>query len=685
MNKIIKKSKFLLISAILAYVSFFSTNLYALSSDWVINEKSKVRLISGKTNSDNLDTISLGLEYKLEPGWKTYWKSPGGGGFPQKIIWQKSENISQLELDWPIPTQFEILGLTSIGYEEKVIFPLKIKLIDKNIITKVNLNINYLVCKNICIPGNANLYLEIFPGKAQYTDFFYEIEKAQSSLPSSNISLNSLNKIDVFATSNSDTVEINIEADSQNNFINTNIYIHTPFGLPVVKPINEFSFNLKKINSKFNFDKKQFSKNSFPIEIFIYDEKHNFKFIKNINIESSKVNFTFKDPIIYILFISLLGGLILNLMPCVFPVLSIKLISILDNQLENIRLSFIYTVLGIIFSFLLLALFFLILMQLNISVSWGMQFQEPYFLLFILVVLTIFSLNTLGLFEFGIPFSIKSSNFINKKNSFFAKNFFSGFFATLLATPCSAPFIGTAITAAFTQSSLILFLIFIFMGIGMSIPYLIVIVFPKLALLLPRPGKWTIYTKYFLSILLIGTLIWIMHILLNFYNFYFVLIFIILVSVCSLAIKKNYFKYTASISSVLIIFLIPSLNLIKEDVIIEDSKNWLSFSESNISYLVENNKFVFIDITADWCTTCQFNKINVLQNKKIKDAFEKNEIILVRADWTKPNKEIDNYLKKYNRFGIPFNAFFSKKYPNGLLLSEILTEKQILNSIKKIK
>ena len=223
------------------------------------------------------------------------------------------------------------------------------------------------------------------------------------------------------------------------------------------------------------------------------------------------------------------------------------------------------------------------------------------------------------------------------------------------------------------------------MGIGMSIPYLIVIVFPKLALLLPRPGKWTIYTKYFLSILLIGTLIWIMHILLNFYNFYFVLIFIILVSVCSLAIKKNYFKYTASISSVLIIFLIPSLNLIKEDVIIEDSKNWLSFSESNISHLVENNKFVFIDITADWCTTCQFNKINVLQNKKIKDAFEKNEIILVRADWTKPNKEIDNYLKKYNRFGIPFNAFFSKKYPNGLLLSEILTEKQILNSIKKIK
>tara|TARA_B100002051_G_scaffold267172_1_gene295307 strand:- start:635 stop:1027 length:393 start_codon:yes stop_codon:yes gene_type:complete len=129
----------------------------------------------------------------------------------------------------------------------------------------------------------------------------------------------------------------------------------------------------------------------------------------------------------------------------------------------------------------------------------------------------------------------------------------------------------------------------------------------------------------------------------------------------------------------------PTINLLKVDNTNHANKRWLNFEDADIPKLIQNNNLVFIDITADWCATCQFNKINVLQTKKIKEAFEKNQIILIKADWTRPNKEIDAYLKKYNRFGIPFNAFYSLKYPNGLLQSEILSEKQILESIKKIK
>ena len=685
MNKIKKNLKFVLISVILTCVSFYSTHIFALSSDWVVNDKSKVRLISSKTNSDNLDTILIGLEYELEPGWKTYWKSPGGGGFPQNVVWNNSENISQIDIEWPTPTQFEILGLDSIGYFDRVIFPMEIKLLDKNKITKINLNTNYLVCKHICIPGNANLYLEIPPGMGEYTNFLYDIEKAKSNVPLTDLNLSALNKVKVYGIKSSQTVEINVIADSQKNFINTNIYIHTPFGLPVSNPINDYSFDLKNINSKFNFNKKQFSEESFPIEIIINDQNHNYKFLKNITLEDSISNISVKDPLIYILLISLLGGIILNLMPCVFPVLSIKLMSVLNNQQGAIRLSFIYTTLGILFSFLLLAIFFLILKQFNFSVSWGMQFQEPYFLIFILLVLTIFSLNTLGLFEIDLPSSIKTSNFFNQGNSFFAKNFFNGFFATLLATPCSAPFIGTAITAAFTQSSLTLFLIFISMGFGMSLPYLVIVLFPRLVLFLPKPGKWTIYTKYFLSILLIGTVIWIINILLNFYNLYFVLIFLIIVILFTLSVKINYFKNTIIILCVITLFSIPFLNFIKSENIVKNDENWIDFFETDIPNLIENDQVVFIDITADWCATCQFNKINVLQSKTIKEAFNKNNIVLVRADWTRPSKEIDIFLKKYNRFGIPLNAFFSSKYPEGILLSEILSERQILNSIEKIK
>ncbi len=685
MNKIIKNLRFLLFLLVLSCVSFYSSHTSALSSDWVVGDKSKVRLLSSKTNSDNLETLLLGLEYQLEPGWKTYWKSPGGGGFPQNIVWNNSENISQINIEWPTPTQFEILGLDSIGYFDHVIFPIEIKLLDINKTTKIFLNTNYLVCKHVCIPGNANLYLEIPPGMGEYTNFLYDIEKAKSNLPITDLNLSALNKIDVYATKNSQTVDINVIADSQKSFINTNIYIHTPFGLPVSNPLNEFSYNLKNISSKFNFDRKQFSEESFPIEIIITDQNHNYKFLKYVTLEDSISNTSFKDPLIYILIISLLGGFILNLMPCVFPVLSIKLMSVINNQQRAIRLSFIYTTLGILFSFLLLASFFLTLKQLNFSVSWGMQFQEPYFLIFILLVLTIFSLNTLGLFEIDLPSSIKSSNIFNQGNSFFAKNFFNGFFATLLATPCSAPLIGTAITAAFTQNSLTLLLIFISMGIGMSLPYLVVVLFPRLVLFLPKPGKWTIYTKYFLSILLIGTIFWILSILLNFYNLYFVLIFLITVILFTISVKINFFKNIISILCIIILFSIPFLNFIKSENIKKNDENWLDFLETDIVNLVKNDQIVFIDITADWCATCQFNKINVLQSKTIKQAFNNNNIVLVRADWTRPSKEIDNFLKKYNRFGIPLNAFFSPKYPEGLLLSEILTEKQILNSIEKIQ
>ncbi len=685
MKKLPKILKYLFVSLFLTTVSFFSTNIFALSTDWVVNDNSQVRLIYSKTTSDNNNSIIVGLEYQLAPGWKTYWKSPGGGGFPQNINWDNSENISELDIYWPTPKHFEILGITSIGYEEKVIFPIKIELFDKNKITKINLIINYLVCKDVCIPGNANLYLEIPHSDVQYTDFFYEIEKAKSSLPFFDLKLSSLNKIDTYAVKKKDSVEINIIAESNKNFFNPQIYIHTPFGLPVSKPINEFSIDLKKMKSIFNFNLKNFSNESFPIEILINDKNHNYKFIKNIRLEHSDSNYTFKNKLIYILIISLLGGFILNFMPCVLPVLSIKLMSVLDKKLENVRLSFFYTALGILFSFIILSFFFLILKHLNFSIAWGMQFQEPYFLLFIFTVLTIFTLNTLGLFEISLPLFVKNSNIFDKGNTFFTKNFFNGFFATLLATPCTAPFIGTAITAAFTQGSLTLFLIFVAMGLGMSFPYMIVILFPKIVLLLPKPGKWTIYIKYFLSILLIGTIIWILNILLSFYNFYFILMILVILTILIASFKFNYFKYSVSILCIFFIFLMPTINLLKVDNTNHANKRWLNFEDADIPKLIQNNNLVFIDITADWCATCQFNKINVLQTKKIKEAFEKNQIILIKADWTRPNKEIDAYLKKYNRFGIPFNAFYSLKYPNGLLQSEILSEKQILESIKKIK
>ena len=678
----IKALKFIKLISFILTIVLFSTIASALSSDWIFNDKSKVRLISSKTSSDNTDEIVLGLEYQLDPGWKTYWKSPGGGGFPQKILWNNSSNIENLKIYWPTPTEFEILGLKSLGYEEKVIFPLIFKIKNKNHTTNINLNINYLVCKDICIRGNADLYLTIPAGEGQYTEFTHVIEKKISSLPNDKIKLSSIYNLNTQVLKSSDNIEINVTADSNKNFINTDIFIHTPFGLPIVDSKNTLSFNLKKINSKFYFNSSQFSENSFPIEILINDKNHNFSYLTNVSIKEKK--FGINNSLYYVFLVSLIGGFILNLMPCVFPVLSIKLLSVLNNKLENVRFSFLYTAIGIISSFLLLAIFFFILKHIGISIAWGMQFQEPYFLMFILIILTLFCFNTLGVFEIQLPSYFQNNKFLNLGNNLFSKNFFNGFFATLLATPCTAPFVGTAITIAFTQTPIYLFIIFTLMGFGMSFPYLIVSIFPGSILFLPKSGKWITYTKYFLSILLIATIIWVLNILNNFYNELFILIFLLLVLLLFLTFKFNFQKLLIRICSVIIFFSIPNFKIFEQDNVLYFNENWINFKEIDI-YNTYNSNIVFLDITAEWCATCQFNKLNVLDKKNIIKLFEDNNIKLVRADWTKPDKQIDSFLKSFNKFGIPFNAFFSPKYPDGLVMSELLTEKEIKQSIEMLK
>ena len=683
MNKTIKM-KNLLNYVILLVFGLFTTPAFSLSTDWVVGDKSKIRLISPYTTSNNSNELILALEYQLDKEWKTYWKSPGGGGFPQNIIWNNSSNIENLKIEWLEPIEFEILGLSSIGYKDNVIFPLIIKIKDKEKITDVNLKINYLVCKDICIPGNANLYLKISPGEGKPTEFLHNIEKAKSTTSINNIELSPISNFNVFARSNHKNVLIDIDIATKNFFKNPKIYIHTPFGLPVVKPNLNYSFDYKKIISSFKYDKKQFNLNKFPIEVFIYDENINYIYEDTLEIKKVKNNLIVNNSIFFILLISLIGGLVLNFMPCVFPVLSIKLLSVLHTPQKEIKLSFIITVIGIICSFILLGLFFAVLKQLNFSISWGMQFQEPYFILFILIIISLFFINTLGLFEFNVPKFLSISGSIGGDNNFFTKNFFNGFFATLLATPCSAPYIGTAVTAAFTQSTTNLLLIFLFMGLGMSIPYFIIIIYPNLINYLPKSGKWTIYFKYFLSFLLFVTILWLINILLGYYNYLFIISFIFLFIIIAIIFRYKY--YSSSLTFILIaaIFSFSSIDFFKNNRILIPDNKWEDFNKIEISSIINNNKIVFLDITADWCITCQFNKMNVINSKKIRNLFKNNDIVLVRADWTKPNIRIDTFLKKYNKFGIPFNAIYSKKYPEGIIMSEILSENEIIKSLDKV-
>jgi len=665
------------------FVSFFCTNVVALSSDWSIGDSSKVRLISPYSQNNNKELL-IGLEYEMDPGWKTYWKSPGDGGFAQNISWENSANINNLEVLWPTPEKFQILGLTSLGYENNVIFPLKLEINDESQNTFVNLQVNFLICKDICIPGDARVFLEIPSGNKELTDNFFIMERSLSFLPEHNFDSSYINNVNASIYKDNDNSLIKIIAETDKSFLNTNIFLHTPFGLPVVKNSLVYSNNNKLITAEFKYAKDLISKEQFPIEIIVQDQNHNFINMLDVQVKNISPPVKENNNYIYFILISLLAGLILNVMPCVFPILSIKLMSVFSSDQKNARVSFFTTAFGIIFSFILLGLVFLFLQYFKFSISWGMQFQQPYFLLFITLVIFLFMMNMFNQFEINLPSRVSNFSLLNN-NNLYLKDFFNGFFATLMATPCSAPFVGTAITAAFTQNYLIGINIFLFMGIGMSSPYLLVATFPKLVNFLPKPGKWMIYVKYFLGLLLLATVIWLSNILLNFFSLSFLILSLILFLILSYRKKIPYFQNIFTIVILLGIFYLPSVKSLQNNPALKYDERWLNFFEVDINQLVNKDEVIFLDITADWCATCQFNKVNIINSNKIIKLFEENNILLIRADWTRPNKKVNVFLEKYERFGIPFNAFFSKNFPNGILLSELLSEKEILETINKIK
>ena len=536
---------------LLFIISFSFISLAQKNSEktLVSHEHVSLELISSVNSIPKENNLHLGLYFKLDPGWKIYWKYPGKAGYPPGIDWVKSKNIKDLEILWPKPEEFEILGMESLGYSKEVILPIKLIIENNNEKLLANFDVDYLTCKKICIPFNDNLILNIPTGDGQVSEYG--------------------------------------------------------------KVINQ------------------------------YIDKSNY-----LNY-SSLLN---PDSILLFLFIAFVGGVILNFMPCVFPVLSLKIYNVLSQQQQNInnktiKRNFLATILGIIFSFFVLSLITVLLKSLGHSLGWGFQFQSPIFLSFMILILILFSLNLIDFFSIDIPFFFKKFlnkviNF-NKKSSEFFQNFLLGSFITILSTPCSAPFIGTALGFAFVSSNQVIFLIFFCISLGLSSPYIILATKPQILSFLPKPGLWMKKFKYFLSFLLILTAIWLTSVLL---------------------IQVNTINNNDS-----------------------NNNNWLDFDTIKLKELVNENNIVFVDITADWCMTCFYNKKTVLDRKKVKNIFEKYDVKKMRGNLTKPNKEINKYINSYGRFGIPANVIYSPSAPQGVLLPEVLTVRNLLSTFESIK
>lgn len=399
------------------------------------------------------------------------------------------------------------------------------------------------------------------------------------------------------------------------------------------------------------------------------------------------------------LLLAFLGGVILNFMPCVLPVLSIKMMGLArkakrTHHIVSYRASFWATTLGILSSFLLLALLVLILDALGETAGWGLHFQQPSFLIFMIMVLGLFSFNLLGFFEVVLPQRIHQhiDDLLGDKRvktTAHLQDFLTGAFATLLATPCTAPFLGTALGYAFSRSGVEIILFFLVMGAGFSAPYWVAALLPPEKLKLPKPGPWMLWLERVLGGLLGVTALWLLWVFAHIEGFYTaVAVMLTLLVVGVLLYGSRWIPRLKAFfwTPILLMFAVYSLDVLDDHEFrihrFDLTQLWQPFDRNRIQEQLSQHKKVVVNMTADWCLTCQINDLRVFATKEGKKLLKEPEIFAMRGDWTKHNPEITQFLKSYQRGGIPFTIVFTQKHPQGKVLSELLSLKDLQEALR---
>lgn len=401
-----------------------------------------------------------------------------------------------------------------------------------------------------------------------------------------------------------------------------------------------------------------------------------------------------------LLSIALLGGLILNIMPCVLPVLSLKIMSLIKqskkNHMKQAKQGFFITGLGILFSFFLLALITVILKESGQAFGWGIHFQNPHFLLFVFLVLIAFSASFMGIFEIDLPSGV-GNWLISHEGKGKIKDFLAGVFATLLATPCSAPFVGTALSFALARDSQEIFLVFFCLGLGFASPYFLVASLPQRFVFLPKPGVWMVWVQSILGVFLALTAVWIGWIL-SFHLPLWVLILSTCLALIALSLfwikhhKKPTLKAWALATPLFLIawslswvhFHEPAANPAERFASRSPALDiWKPFDPDAIHALVKQGKVIVVDVTAEWCVTCAVNKKLVMNDPQITTLLARSDVVAMRADWTRQDPRITQFLHTYGRYGIPFNIIFGPKKSEGIPLPEILTVDVVQEGFKE--
>ena len=683
------------------------------ASEWVETEQTRLRLVSAATGAGAADGIQLGLQFELQPGWKVYWRSPGDAGFPPSVDWQGSDNLASAEIDWPAPERFSVLGLETLGYKKQVVLPITAKPQTAGNPLDLEASVKYLTCNEICIPYEAKLALALPAGGGEASPHAHLISRYASAVPGDGrahgLQIASLH------TWGSDPmgkdVSLRVTAHSQVPFAAPDVYVEGPPGLAYGKPAVRLSdggktaeMDVRVHGLEFLEDPKGKTMAERRIVVTLVDGNRAAEAALDAKIIDAPVPIAAASApsgeapsLALILLFAVIGGLILNLMPCVLPVLSLKMLSVVKHgggEPRDVRLGFLASAAGIVTTFLVLAASLAALRAGGAAIGWGIQFQQPWFLTLLVLLVTVFACNLWGFFEVRLPGFISDLGEHTAHVHGLGGHFLQGAFATLLATPCTAPFLGTAVGFALAGPTGQMMLVFAALGIGLALPYLAVAAFPGLATWLPKPGAWMVKLKAALGLLLAGTGIWLLYVLTGVAGMNGSMA----VAAAALATASVLFaahrtgglglRLSAPGLAVLAAVALSAPLWTSAGAKTNGSPGesaalqaiWQPFDVAAIPGLVASGKTVFVDVTADWCITCQVNKGVVMERAEVLERLGADNVIAMQADWTRPNDAIAAYLASFGRYGIPFNVVYGPDAPDGVVLPELLTETAVLDA-----
>jgi thiol:disulfide interchange protein len=696
---------------------FASPAAFALSGSTVATDNVKARLVSEVNAIGPGQVFWVALELEIRDGWHTYWRNPGDSGQATSLAWQLPPGFTAGDIVWTTPHRFEIAPLVNYGYAKHAVHLVQITA-PKDLKAGAPLTLaakaSWLVCSDVCIPEGADLQLKM-PLSAQAGGLDPAesplFTAARSDLPSAQPAATSArihgDQLVITLGSEWGAMLSQIRSLSFFPYAEGGIEYATPQKLTRTKDGVELSMKVGYQPPKAGAirgvlvatEQNGTQSDTVPIEIaadFSGAGADTVRAGPSAAPLSQSAKDSTKEPqhsLPVLMLLAMLGGLILNLMPCVFPVLSIKAISVVEQAKKHpaaVRLKGLVFAAGVISSMLALAAVLLALRAGGEEIGWGFQLQSPLFVTLLIYLLLAVGLNLSGVFEFGGGLAGVGDGLTHGDG--YRASFFTGLLTTLVATPCTAPFMAPALGAALTQPAINALAIFAALGLGLSLPFVLLSFAPWMRRVLPKPGAWMDTLKQVFAFPIYASAAWLLWVLsheTSSFGLGAALAGTVLIGLAAWAYQKSSSSSGGGRVTVLVTAVASLLLAIVLPVRFADvaaaapsgsaqtkagDDEWQPYSAARVAELSAAGRPLLVNFTASWCLTCLVNERNAFSDSAVQEVFRDKKVTLMKGDWTNRDPAITHALAAFGRAGVPLYVVYnSKPGSEPVVLPQILT------------